>query len=109
MISSLLYAEPYLYSITTNGIAYCYRAASGEVVWQGRVGGDHSASPVLAGGRLYFSSEQGEVTVLEAGPEFKVTARNAMGEKFQASPAIAGGILYLRTQTRLYAVGHSAR
>jgi outer membrane protein assembly factor BamB len=109
MISSLLYAEPYLYSITTNGIAYCYRAATGEVVWQGRVGGDHSASPALAGGKLYFSSEQGEVTVLEAGPEFKVVARNPMGEKFQASPAISGGILYLRTQSRLYAVGHSLR
>jgi outer membrane protein assembly factor BamB len=109
MIPSLLYAEPYLYSITTNGIAYCYRAATGEVVWQGRVGGDHSASPVLAGGKLYFSSEQGEVTVLEAGPEFKVVARNPMGEKFQASPAISGGVIYLRTESRLYAVGNSPR
>ena len=104
MISSLLYHDGLLYSITQNGIAWCFRASTGEVVWQGRVGGSHSASPILANGHLYFSSEEGEVTVIAAGPEFRVVARNALGDKMQASPAVSGGTLYLRTQSRLLAV-----
>ena len=104
MISSLLHHDGLLYSITQNGIAWCFRATTGEVVWQGRVGGSHSASPILANGHLYFSSEEGEVTVIAAGPEFRVAARNAVGEKMQASPAVSGSTLYLRTQSKLLAI-----
>ena len=105
MISSFLYAAPYLYSITTNGVAWCYRAATGEPVWQSRIGGNYSSSPVLAEGRIYFTSDEGETTVIAHGPEFKELARNPIGGRVQASLAIAGGRIYLRTASRLYAIG----
>ncbi len=106
MISSLLHHDGLLYSITQNGIAWCFRATTGEPVWQGRVGGTHSASPILANGHVYFSSEEGEVTVIAAGAEFRIEAVNpvAVSEKMQASPAVSGHTLYLRTQTKLLAI-----
>ena len=46
-------------------------AKSGERVWQERVGGVFTASPVAAEGRIYFVSENGETVVLKAGRTFE--------------------------------------
>lgn len=102
MIPSLLYKAPYVYAVTTNGIASCMRADSGQIVWQERIGGNHSASPVWADGRLYFSGEDGVVTVLKDGGKFEVVARNELGEMIQASPAVSGGRLFLRSAKTLW-------
>lgn len=102
MMSSLLWENGRLYAITTAGILHCFDSKTGEPKWQGRLGGDHSASPILAAGRLYFSSEQGEVTVVKAGDEFEVLARNPLNDTIQASPAASQGRLLIRTARRLH-------
>lgn len=81
------------------------KAATGEVVWQERLGGSFSASPVSAEGHIYFVSDNGETTVIEAGPEFHVLARNPLGEKVQASPAPSQGQVFLRTERHLFCIG----
>jgi outer membrane protein assembly factor BamB len=105
MIASMLYVRPYLYTITVGGVAQCLDVTSGEPVWQERVGGNHSASPVYADDRIYFASEEGELVVIKAGPEFEVLARNPLNERIQASPAISQGNLFIRTEQHLYCVG----
>ena len=97
--------NPYLYAITDGGIATCYKPESGDIVWQERVGGNHSASPIHADGKIYFLSEGGEATVIAAGPEFKVLAKNSLGEKCQASMAASAGRLFIRTEKNLYCIG----
>jgi len=104
-LSSLLYIDPHVYAVTEAGVATCYRADTGEVVWQERLGGNHSASPVSAEGRIYFLSEQGETTVIAAGPKFEILARNDLGEISKASIAISQGQLFLRTEKHLYCIG----
>jgi outer membrane protein assembly factor BamB len=104
-VPSLLYVKPYLFAITDAGIATCLQAATGEIVWQKRVRGNFSASPVAAEGHIYLISDEGETTVLEAGPEFKLLATNPLGEKVQASPAISQGQIFIRTEKHLYAIG----
>jgi outer membrane protein assembly factor BamB len=108
MIPSMLYAKPYLYVITEGGTARCLKAATGEVVWRNRLGGNYSPAPIWADGRVYFLSEQGTTTVIEAGPEFKAVAKNALGEKCCASPAVSGGQLFIRTEGNLYCIGQPA-
>jgi outer membrane protein assembly factor BamB len=103
--SSLLFVAPYVYGITDGGIASCWQPATGETVWQERVGGNHSASPVAADGHLYFLSEAGETTLVKAGPEFQIVARNALGEKCQASLAVANRRIFIRTEKTLYCLG----
>jgi outer membrane protein assembly factor BamB len=103
--ASLLYVKPYLYGITDGGIAHCYAATTGEVIYQERIGGNFCASPVYADGRIYFLSEQGETTVISAGAKFQVLARNPLNEKCQASMAVAQGHLFIRTENSLYCVG----
>lgn len=103
---SLLYVKPHLYSVTDGGIVHCYDAATGEVIYAERIGGNHSASPVYADGRIYFLSENGESAVIAAGPEFKLLARNSIGdERCQASIAISQGHLFIRSDRHLFCVG----
>jgi outer membrane protein assembly factor BamB len=104
-ISSLLYYEGLLYMASDSGIVTCVDAKTGEKVWQERIEGIFTASPVAAEGRVYLVSETGETIVLQAGREPRVLARNAIGERSAASPALAGGRLFLRTDDHLVAVG----
>lgn len=104
-VPSMIYVKPHLFAITDGGVASCLKAATGELVWQERVGGNFSASPVSAAGRIYFVGDNGETTVIAAGPEFKVLAKNAISEKLQASPAISQGRIFIRTDKNLFCIG----
>jgi outer membrane protein assembly factor BamB len=63
-----------------------------------------SASPVAADGKLYFTSETGEVFVVKAGPRFELLATNSFDEVVMATPAISEGVLYFRTRSHLVAI-----
>ena len=108
-VPSMLYLKPYLFAVTDGGAASCLKAETGEQVWRERVGSSFSASPVSAEGRIYFLADNGETTVIEAGPEFKVLARDSLGERVQASMAISQGNLFIRTVTNLYCIGDSSQ
>ena len=71
-----------------------------------RIGKRFSASTVLADGRVYFLSDFGEMTVIEPGKDFKVIAKNALGEKTFASPAIYDGQMFIRSEKHLYCIGN---
>jgi outer membrane protein assembly factor BamB len=101
---SLLLQGDLLYAIDDNGVATCWEAATGKVVWSERMGGHYSASPLAASGRIYLSSEEGKTTVLAAGREFKKLAENQLGDGFMASPVVSGNALFLRSRTHLYRV-----
>lgn len=101
--SPLLVGEE-LYTISDNGVASCLDARTGKVHWQERLGGNYSASPLFADGKLYFQSEQGTGVVLQVGKEFKLLAKNPLDERSLASAAAADGALFLRTETHLYRI-----
>jgi len=105
-IPSPVIVDGLLFMVTSNGgVASCLDAVSGEEIWKKRLGGNHWASPVLAGGKLYFISKDGHVTVVEATKaRAGVLARNHLQGGFIASPAIAGSNLLLRSTTHLYCV-----
>ncbi|MBI1765904.1 MAG: PQQ-binding-like beta-propeller repeat protein [Acidobacteria bacterium] len=91
-----------LYLVSDNGIASCLDAKTGTPHWQVRLGGNHSASPLYADGRIYFLSEEGESVVLAPGKQFKELARNQLDGPTLASLAVAGGSIFVRSQTHLY-------
>ncbi|MEK6325477.1 MAG: PQQ-binding-like beta-propeller repeat protein [Acidobacteriota bacterium] len=99
---SPLLAGDELYLITDNGIATCLDANTGKEHWRARVGGNHSASPIYADGRIYFLSEEGESVVIAPGKEFKVLAKNELDGETLASMAVSGGSIFVRSRTHLY-------
>ncbi len=101
---SILLVDELIYMINDTGIASCIEAKTGDVIWQKRVGGEYSASPVYADGRVWLFGEDGKTSVIRAGRTFELLAENQLDEGFLASPAIAGSAFYLRTRTHLYRI-----
>ena len=101
---SLLLIDDLLFATEDAGIVSCIEAKTGKVVWQERVPGEYSASPLYADGHIYCFNQDGRTTVIEAGREFKKLAENRLDDGFMASPAVTGNALILRTRTNLYRI-----
>jgi len=95
----------YFFLVSDGGIATCLEAETGKVMWSERLGRHHSASPVLAEGRLYFLDDAGTMHLVKAEPEFAVVATNDLGEPCRASPAISRGQIFIRSTKALYCIG----
>ena len=95
----------HLFLWSDGGIVSCVTAATGEVKWQERVGGDFFGSPVCVDGRLFCVSTRGEVVVVEASDHFKLLAKNPLGELTHSTPAVAGGRMYIHTSKHLVSIG----
>ena len=93
-----------LYLISDGGIASCVDASTGDLHWQERIGGNFSASPVFADGKIYVQDETGKGTVLRPGKKFQRLAENAFGEATLASYCVGDGAIFLRTEKNLYKV-----
>jgi outer membrane protein assembly factor BamB len=101
---SLLLVGEELYMVADKGVASCVNALTGEVIWQERVGGNYSASPLYGAGRIYLQSESGDGIVLKAGKEFELLATNPLGERTLASYAVDGDALLIRGDQHLYRI-----
>jgi outer membrane protein assembly factor BamB len=109
MPTPIVYGD-YLYTCGNNGVVTAYNAKTGERIYQHRLGGKGSAyaftaSPVAADGKLYFTSEDGEIFVVKAGPSFEILSVNKMGEVILSTPAISEKMLIVRTVSHLYGIG----
>ena len=97
-----------LFMINDVGIATCLDARTGKEHWRERIGGNHSASPVVADGRIYFQSEEGVTTVIAPSKTFRRLAVSQLDGSTLASLAISDGSIFIRSQTHLYRIA-SAR
>lgn len=98
----------WLYLWSDAGIVSRVHAATGEVKWQERAGGNYYSSPLCVDGRLFCISTTGEVVVLGTGENFEVLARNPLKETTHSTPAIAGGRMFIHTSGHLISVGGAA-
>jgi outer membrane protein assembly factor BamB len=101
---SMVAHQGLVYSISDDGITTCVEAETGDLVYRKRIGGNYSSSPLLAGGKLYFTSEDGVTTVVRAGEEFEELAANALEERTLASLGVIDDAILLRTATALYRI-----
>ena len=96
-----------LYVLLNGGVFTSYKVATGEQIYQKRIGGtggSFSASPVAADGKIYCTSEDGDVYVIKAGPDYQELAKNPMGEVLMATPAISDGLLIFRGLKNVIAI-----
>ena len=106
---SLTVVDDLLFGVEDGGVATCWEAATGRVLWSERLGGNFSASPVVAQGRLYCVGQDGNAVVLAASREYRRIADNRLAEGCMASPAVVGDALLLRTQSFLYKLSDRVR
>lgn len=104
--SPVVYGD-YVYVIYDGGFIACYEAKTGKEVYAKRridVGALFTSSPVAVDGRLYCLSEDGDMYVLKAGPEYELLAKNSLGEVCMASPAISDGKMFIRAFKHLLCI-----
>ena len=98
---SMLAHDGHVYALTDNGVAICWRGSDGKEMWKERLTGPVSASPVLAGGHIYWANELGTLYVFRPTPDkFELVAQNQIGTESFPSPAICGGRIFLRVAQR---------
>jgi outer membrane protein assembly factor BamB len=94
---SMVATSGHLYSLTDSGVLYCWDGRTGQEKWKQRLAGPVSASGVLAGNKIYWANEAGQLWVFEANPEKYVElSKNQIGDESFASPAICGNQIFLR-------------
>ena len=103
-VPSPIVAGDYFLIVSDSGVAHCFEAASGKLLWQERLG-EHHASLVSAAGLVYFLNDEGVMNVVRPGPVFERVARNELHEKTFASPAVSQGRIFLRGDNTLFCVG----
>lgn len=103
-VPSIIASGDYAYLWSDKGIVNCIHLPDGKKVWQQRIGGNFSSSPVIAGDKLINISAEGDVFVLATGGKFQQLGKNKLGETTRSTPALANGRMFIRTEGRLYAV-----
>lgn len=109
MPTPLVYGD-LLYTCSNGGVLTAYNAKTGERIYQERLGGTgapFTASPVASDGKLYFSSEDGDIFVVKAGPKYELLSKNPVGEVMMATPAISDGLIIVRGLNHLFAFGEA--
>lgn len=100
---SLLVVDELLYMVSDRGVATCLNAKTGQEVWQERIGGNYSASPLYADGKVYFQSEEGDTTVVRRND-----VRGGRQEQFGRADAgfvrRDGATLLIRGESNLYRI-----
>ncbi len=105
---SNIVANGMVYTFGRGGIVTCASAVTGNEIWKTRVGGQHWTTPLLAGGHLYFFSQDGIASVLQISGNFEkqngrlIHVEDFEGEIFLGSPAAADGALFMRSDQHLY-------
>lgn len=97
-----------LYVVRDNGVVHALDVQTGKSVWgpERLLKDNYSASPTLADGKIYITSETlGVTSVFAAGPKFELLAENPTGEYTLSSISVSEGQLFLRTDNHLYAIG----
>jgi hypothetical protein len=104
LIPSPTLVDGRLYLQSDKGTLYSLDPETGKEIWTHRLGGSFTASPVYAGGNLYFFSTQGETTIMKPGAAPEVVAENRLDNGCMATPAMLGSSLIIRTKTHLYRI-----
>lgn len=96
-----------IYMVMNGGTVTCLDAASGALVFEGRLAarGPYYASLVAGDGKLYAASARGELTVFREAAKLEVLSTLDLDERLMATPALADGGVFVRTESRLRAFG----
>ncbi len=106
--SPLVYGD-YFYVLFDFGFLSCRDAKTGKQIYdKQRINPDgntaFTASPWAYDNKIFCLSEDGDTFVFQAGPEYKLTGKNSLGEMCMATPAIARDSLIIRTASKLYRI-----
>jgi outer membrane protein assembly factor BamB len=111
-VPSPVYADGKLFLVTDEGKpsrGVCFEAKTGRLLWSQTLSGHHRPSAVLAGGNVFWLSDEGTCYVVKAGEKFELVAKNELNEACNAAPAISDGQIFIRTDKHLWCIGQTSQ
>lgn len=93
-----------VYTMNGSGVLSCGDIATGERLWQLRVGGKFWSTPVVAGDRMYCINSDGAAKVVQLGDKGEIVSSNEFSDEIKGSPAISAGALYVRSDRYLWKI-----
>jgi len=107
-VPSPLIVGEHVFVVHDDGIATCFDLDSGDEVWQKRLGGSFSSSPVVIDDAIVAANERGTAYVFQAAGKYKSLGKNSVGgDRILSTPTICGGRIYLRTESALFCIGET--
>ena len=94
-----------VYSLNRSGVLSCGSLEKGDRLWQLRLKGSFSGTPVSAGGLIYVVNEEGLGQVVKPGADAgEVVGQGDVEDTILCTPALADGALYFRSDKRLWKI-----
>ena len=87
------------------GLVHCLDAATGRVYWTHDMKAEVWTTPLVADGKVYIGTTEGDLCVFALSKEKKLLAKNEMGDAVYMSPAVSNNVLYIATRSHLFAIG----
>jgi outer membrane protein assembly factor BamB len=103
-VPSPISEDEYFLVVSDSGVAHCFEAETGNILWEERMR-EHHASLVSAEGNVYFINDFGVMRVVKPGEEYDLLAESEFEEKVFASPAMSEGQIFVRGGSHLFCVG----
>ncbi len=104
-VPSPLAVGKFFYMISDQGFLSSFESQTGNRTFMEQLGKHHSASPILADGRVYLTDDDGVTYVLPGNGKFEVVSRNPLGDECYSSPAVSQGQIFIRTLHHLFCIG----
>ena len=103
--ASPIFFKGLLFVVDRNGYISCIEAKTGNSIWQKRMKGRFSASPILANNLIYFFNEDTVCTIIKPTRELEIVTENKLSsDKLMATPAFDENSIYIRTENNLYKI-----
>jgi outer membrane protein assembly factor BamB len=103
-VASPVAAEQVVYVGTSYGVIACYSTDDGSLLWEYEADNGFYASPVIAGGNVYFLDMDGKMHIFKTGTEKELVGTPELGEQSVCTPAFSDGRIYLRSKSFLYCI-----
>lgn len=103
-VASPIALKDELYVINSSGVMVAAKLEDGKRLWQSRLGGKFSASPVMAGGKIVALNEDGISIVVDPIQEGEIISRHEFGETMLGTPAVGAGGIFFRSDEHLFKV-----
>jgi outer membrane protein assembly factor BamB len=103
-ISTVAIHEGIIYAANFSGFLHALDVKTGKLLWEHDVLAAVWGSPVVVDGKVMLGDEDGDLTVLKAGPVKEVLSEINFGNTVYSSPVVANGTLYVMTRSHIYAI-----
>jgi outer membrane protein assembly factor BamB len=104
-ISTAAIVDDLIYLPDFSGYLHCLDANSGQEYWVHDLMTAVWGSALVAEGKVYVGTEDGDIVILQTGKQEKVLATMNMGNAVYATVVPAHGALFINNRNTLFAIG----